>query len=267
VLSACLAGPAQADNFALRFGEGDSVKVADAASLDLTGPFTVEAWVKADATIYLNYFKFIVSKQLDGTGYTLLGIGNTGFQFESFNVRGGPTYNALTNSGLFVGNWTHVAGVFDGSLNSIYVNGVLTAINPNPFEPVANNQDLYIGGSVFGADTSWDGLIDEVRVWSYDRGGDQLRAARFVSFTAPQPGLVGYWKFDEGSGLLASDSSGYGNHGVLDPPVWTVADDLVLQYLDRDPAPVPEPSFVLLAGGGCAALLVRRRRRASRRRG
>lgn len=28
-------------------------------------------------------------------------------------------------------------------------------------------------------------------------------------------GLVGYWKFDEGSGTLASDSSGVGNDGTL----------------------------------------------------
>jgi len=38
-------------------------------------------------------------------------------------------------------------------------------------------------------------------------------------------GLVGYWKFDEGSGTTASDSSGYGNTGTLSTgastPGWT----------------------------------------------
>jgi prepilin-type N-terminal cleavage/methylation domain-containing protein len=34
-------------------------------------------------------------------------------------------------------------------------------------------------------------------------------------------GLVGYWKFDEGSGIVAKDSSGYGNDGVLiSSPSW-----------------------------------------------
>jgi len=37
--------------------------------------------------------------------------------------------------------------------------------------------------------------------------------------------LVGYWKFDEGSGIMAYDSSGYGNDGELIPnvggPSWT----------------------------------------------
>ena len=32
---------------------------------------------------------------------------------------------------------------------------------------------------------------------------------------AAAPGLVGWWRFDEGSGTIASDSSGYGNDGTL----------------------------------------------------
>jgi hypothetical protein len=28
-------------------------------------------------------------------------------------------------------------------------------------------------------------------------------------------GLVGYWKFDEGSGITVKDYSGYGNHGTF----------------------------------------------------
>src|SRR5450759_5412343 len=35
-------------------------------------------------------------------------------------------------------------------------------------------------------------------------------------------GLVGYWKFDEGTGTNATDSSGMGNNGTLtNGPTWT----------------------------------------------
>lgn len=37
------------------------------------------------------------------------------------------------------------------------------------------------------------------------------------------PGLVGAWTFNEGSGTTAGDSSGRGNTGVLNGPVWTTA--------------------------------------------
>ncbi len=41
---------------------------------------------------------------------------------------------------------------------------------------------------------------------------------------AADPDLVGWWKFDEGSGSTAADSSNYSNHGTLSPspdsPTW-----------------------------------------------
>ena len=38
---------------------------------------------------------------------------------------------------------------------------------------------------------------------------------------AADPGLVGWWKFDEGSGTVAADSSGNGMDGTLvSDPVW-----------------------------------------------
>ena len=40
--------------------------------------------------------------------------------------------------------------------------------------------------------------------------------------TDSDPTLVGYWKFDEGSGTVAADASGNGNHGTLqNGPIWT----------------------------------------------
>jgi hypothetical protein len=48
-----------------------------------------------------------------------------------------------------------------------------------------------------------------------------------------QTGLVGYWKFDEGTGTTASDSSGNGNHGTLmNGPIWI--DGKRLKALDFD---------------------------------
>ena len=36
--------------------------------------------------------------------------------------------------------------------------------------------------------------------------------------------LVGYWKFDEGTGTLAADSSGHGNNGTLTGgPTWSAS--------------------------------------------
>jgi hypothetical protein len=40
----------------------------------------------------------------------------------------------------------------------------------------------------------------------------------------PHPGLVGWWRFDEGSGTVASDSSGYGNVGTIYGATWVTGE-------------------------------------------
>jgi len=42
-----------------------------------------------------------------------------------------------------------------------------------------------------------------------------------TSITAQEIGLFAYWKFDEGSGFIAGDSSGNGKDGIIDGATWT----------------------------------------------
>jgi len=79
---------------------------------------------------------------------------------------------------------------------------------PNGYNP--NGLDL---------ETTYYWRIDEVgasntykgNVWSFTTWG-----------TGVEPNLVGWWKFDEGSGTTASDSSGNGNDGTLNGDTsWT----------------------------------------------
>jgi len=63
--------------------------------------------------------------------------------------------------------------------------------------------------------------------------------------------LVGYWKFDEGSGDIANDSSGYGNHGALiNGPVWVPGVQGTALDLDgaEDYVEVPDHSSLDIAG-------------------
>ena len=42
----------------------------------------------------------------------------------------------------------------------------------------------------------------------------------FLPFAVKAQDLVGYWKFEEGSGTIVADSSGYGNNGNTYGPSW-----------------------------------------------
>ena len=52
-------------------------------------------------------------------------------------------------------------------------------------------------------------LITGLTIWW------QARPVAQAAIVNPHPGLVGWWRFDEGSGSVAKDSSGYGNDGTV----------------------------------------------------
>lgn len=48
----------------------------------------------------------------------------------------------------------------------------------------------------------------------------QSRQVAEAAVLDPHPGLVGWWRFDEGSGTIAGDSSGNGNNGAISGETW-----------------------------------------------
>ncbi len=62
------------------------------------------------------------------------------------------------------------------------------------------------------------------RVSAYDAAGNESNKSPPASATTQahhvDSGLVGYWRFDEGSGILAIDSSGSNNSGTIIGPAW-----------------------------------------------
>jgi hypothetical protein len=56
--------------------------------------------------------------------------------------------------------------------------------------------------------------------------GDIWSFATMPDIPIADPNLTGWWKFDEGSGVIAIDGSGHGNHGTLTGgPQWVVGHD------------------------------------------
>ena len=51
----------------------------------------------------------------------------------------------------------------------------------------------------------FDGLIDEVRFWNVTKSEKQIKAYKNIDLTGQEAGLIGYWKFDESTGIVSSD--------------------------------------------------------------
>jgi len=242
---------ALAVSYGLGFSQdGQSVVVPNSSWVDVTGPLTVEAWVKPDAGILARGMDFIVSKQMGGTGYMLDTNYNTpdwspgaphGFGFETAGAQTGGAMQVQ------IGPWTHVAGVWGEGKRRLYVNGQLDSESTALTAPTSNPLELWLGSSPFGGDTNWRGTIDEVRIWGIARTQAEIQSTMNRYLTGQENGLRAYWTFDEGQGQIAGDYSGHGNTATLGSPgpSWVAGKDLV-----------PEPSTFILLGAGALTLLL-----------
>lgn len=122
-------------------------------------------------------------------------------------------YGNLDSNGRLVayfGNhldkWTHVALVSNGTnLAAIYLDGEMVLSSTKASSPSALRK-LSVGANV--AQWTLKGSIDEFRIWNRVRTREEIRTNMTVSTLRSQTGLVGWWRFDEGSGSLVRENTG-----------------------------------------------------------
>lgn len=141
----------------------------------------------------------------------------------------GPTDGVVTPAGsLAVGRWDHFACTYDGSIMRIFHNGSPAGeIVHSVGGPLTIGQEIYIGRWPSAA--SFPGVIDEVRIWNEVRTQADIERWMTLPLSGSEPGLLGYWRLDEGTGQTFMDGSTFGNDGVLGPtsavepedPQWT----------------------------------------------
>jgi hypothetical protein len=85
----------------------------------------------------------------------------------------------------------------------------------------------------FAGPTGWQGKIDELRVWSVFRTAADIQANMRVMLKGNEPGLVAYYKFDEGTGTTIADATGDPTNVAqmvptqgfaMTPPKWVTSD-------------------------------------------
>ena len=129
------------------------------------------------------------------------------------------------------GTWYHFAVTYDersdvssGTDRKLYLNGALikTAnINWNNTGGSFTNDGMYFGGRNLrsGSNPSynneWACGLDEVAIFDTVKDVSTLYNSGTPSDLTDESGLVGYWRFNEGSGTTVEDLSGNGNHGTL----------------------------------------------------
>jgi len=59
------------------------------------------------------------------------------------------------------------------------------------------------------------GALDEVRLWNVARTAGELQGARTLELSGTEPGLVAYWRFNEGAGMGSADATAGGHTATL----------------------------------------------------
>jgi hypothetical protein len=196
-------------------GKTSFVRIADSPSLHtFANAITIETWFKAASLSMADQMiNCLVRKNV--------AMGQENFLLRFRTLEGAPRVEmspgldigALRASYPFaIGKWYHLAGVYDGSAITVYVNGAKIASETASGRMRIDNSDLLLGKGdpEFSNGEYFHGALDETRLWNVARSQEEIRAAMNTTLTGKEEGLVAYWSFDDGT---AKDLSGHGNDG------------------------------------------------------
>jgi hypothetical protein len=207
---------------AYQFSSGGHVHVKPAPIIK-DQQFTFEAWIKPNSMNGLTYTETL----LDGGAY--YGLHSLIFRFHGYSddcfhalaFSKGGTYTDIASKSCgsywLDNKWHHVAVTYDNITLRLYIDGLNEASkNATNINFPTANASWDIGTEV--PNYPFKGGIDEVKVWDYARKTFDGVAPRVENIT---PQLVVYYKFDEGTGSIAKDSSGNSINGTIGTtPEW-----------------------------------------------
>ena len=126
-------------------------------------------------------------------------------------------YHFSSANSIPMNKWTHVAVVWNSSGVRFYINGKLdTSVSTSGTAESTN----WVNVGQEDSSRRYNGMIDDVRVWNKTRTIEEIRMGMTNPLKGDESGLVGYWRFDEGSGSSAFDSSQGGKTGSIIGPTW-----------------------------------------------
>ncbi len=249
ILPLAAAIPAQNQGLVLANGTTGHLDVPHSPTLVPTGGITVEAWVAYNSALGAGWRFPTILRQDPSPGassyFLRVEAGNSlqnRLMWWVSTSNGDFQLNWFFAPGALAG-WTHLAATYDGATLRIFANGAEVAQGAGTGPILDTGGTFRIGGgdpTIAGGET-WNGEIDEVRVWPFARSAAAIASTMNLRL-ATIPGEVTTWNLD-GDG---SDSSGANTATAVGAVVFA-ANTLVQQ-------PVPFPGLIALgSGSGCSS--------------
>lgn len=181
--------------------------------------YTVSMWFRGSGSLFrfTDYSEASAARNTEVNSFAGKGIG--------FSISGSPGVSDNGNYLLDIEQWNHVAFVKKDNHVSLYLNGILhpSIRNVN----LGRNED----GSLKDVEyvkvligERFNGLIDELRVWSTALPQERIREWMCRSITDKHPeqenSLVAYFTFDEGKGSSVSNRRGSDEFEIVGDYSW-----------------------------------------------
>ena len=220
-------------NYALDFDGTNDYVSANGVATELDSstnlPLSVSAWVYPEnGTKEQLVFGFYKNTNSFKNGPSVW-FGGSNYKFAYYN----DSFTTVHSSSTYaINNWHHVVLTIGSDQDGVlYVNGssALTfsgALNSGGLDMFSIAVDYDSSGGTAGNLTQYfDGKIDEVAVWnvalnaadvtSLYNSGNGLKASANSGNYDNSGDLVGYWKFNEGTGSTLTDNTSNSNNGTL----------------------------------------------------
>lgn len=173
--------------------------------------FTMEMWINS-----ANYNPNEHYISLYQNAYIVLGGWGSGGVFNTWADGLSPIdiASAATNTPA-IGTWHHVAFVYDGTSQILYIDGVavVTTATTGAVNPGAGFTDGLVIGARYTQNSQFSNTsFEDVRIWTVARTPAELTANMSTNLTGLETGLVAYYRFEDGIGsTTVTDLTGNGN--------------------------------------------------------
>ena len=225
-----------ARGFALEFDatdtpltDADYLNVGSDSALEVLEQLTMEAWIKP--------LDLASGPDASSEGIILRRVG----EYELIRRADGGIDVGLANGGSLVytdtgisaaaDQWKHLSVSFDRGDVSVYEDGLLVKAFKHASSTIGDSDLPDDNFTIGGRDNpgnpddgqTFDGVIDEVRVWSTARSASEIGRDYNRVLEGNESGLAGYWRFEDkqdadpiAAGDQVRDLTANGNHGTLE---------------------------------------------------
>lgn len=209
-------------------GDDDYVEISGNDDLAHNNSFSLSALIRIPESNN-NPWSSLVGGYL-GYGYIVYAGSNNDEGKLRLEINDGNGH-VTSNTDLRDGLWHDISVTFDGNLACVYIDGIKeneSSISTNFSSSTSHN--LKFGGINHNAagNESFNGNISKVTIWDSALSQEAIQSNISSPINGSEPGLVGYWDFNEGEGSTLTDLSGNGNNGTIHGAIWESSSSTVL---------------------------------------